>query len=737
MASFPESDLALEGRAIQSARTQTIRVVSVAVVLIQSALLLGGRQEPSTVGYAVLGASVTLAVTGALWATPQPWWGILGMAGVTVVVSTVLEEQWRADTSTVLFLVGYFGVVSLSRRLALAWLALSVALLAGLTPTVVIPVRLAGGTFNARWLSVAQLAVSGVFLWWAWAREVESAAARDRVSADQESDRLAAVRAQERVSAWRHLAVRTHETVLNDIRYVLSNSELDRERLKAQLSARWSPSVPFAPSTSVEEIVRHVSIAEGVAVNIRGDELPLDSRRGSAFTSAFREVVRNAKRHAGASVVGVDTRSDRDGLLVEVRYAAERGSEGSAAGIGRSVVIEGSLEAVGGWARSSPGGAQFWIPHDDAVAAAEAGVGDVGRVVLSSVTVGNAVGGTTFPVVLVIGNPGVLAAVSLVALVLATGIGLVGTARRVLAPQWLVAATITASAAAWCAVTSTQECSWTDVAVVIATLSGFALCSALVWSAQRRWWLLGLVWVAVMVEASWSMPSGCSGTTGASFRAAALPVLFFVLITWSLRRSARATEQRLQRGRQQAAEAASASTALEASLTLQGAVGEATALLNLVAAGQALDDERRTRLRCFDAIIRSSVQADPNQCGGLALAAHRLAIEAAALGVPMRVLTLRDSGERAPVSPRLVEVLRTFVPESDTGEVTLQVLTGPGQDVLMLTLAGAAARRVQALGPLAIRDGMDELSFEADEPDLGVVFVRRSIVATLDDRSLA
>jgi len=273
--------------------------------------------------------------------------------------------------------------------------------------------------------------------------------------------------------------------------------------------------------------------------------------------------------------------------------------------------------------------------------------------------------------------------------------------------------------------------------VVISTLSGFALCSSLVWSSQRRWWSLGLIWVAVTALASRSMPPDCSGTTGASFRAAALPVLFFVLITWSLRRSARAAERRVHVARQQAADTALASTALDASLALQGAVGEATALLEFVADGHDLDDERRTRLRCLDAVIRAAVQVDPDQCGGIALAAHRLVIDATAHGVPVRVLTLRDSGERTPVSAALMETLRAFVPRNAGGAVTLQVLSGPGQDVLMLTLEGAAARHAQSLGSRAIREGIDELSFEADEPDLGVVFLRRSILATLDDRSLA
>ena len=737
MASFPEGDLALEGRAIEIVRTQIIRVASVAVVLIQAALLLIGRDEPSTGGYVMLALSVTLAVTGALWRTPQPWLGIVGMAGVVVVASTVLEERWRADSSTVLFLIAYFGVVSLPRRLGLVWLAFPVALLATLTHTVVISVELAGSIFNARWLSVAQLVVSGLFLWRAWAGEVESAAARDRVSADQESDRLAAVRAQERVSAWRQMAVRTHETVLNDIRYVLSGGALDREQLKVQLSARWAPSVPLTPSTSVEEIVRHVSIDEGVVVVGGGGEHSLDPRKGSAFTSAFREVVRNAKRHADATSVRVDARADRDGCLVEVRYAGESSIQVSAAGIGRSVVIEGSLEAVGGWARSAPGGAQFWIPNDDVAEAPEVGVGDAGRVVLSSVTAGNAVGGTLFPIALLIGNPGFVAAVGLLASVLATGIGLSATRRRTVAPWWLAGATIAASVAGWCAVRAAQGCAWTDVAVVISTLSGFALCSSLVWSSQRRWWSLGLIWVAVTALASRSMPPDCSGTTGASFRAAALPVLFFVLITWSLRRSARAAERRVHVARQQAADTALASTALDASLALQGAVGEATALLEFVADGHDLDDERRTRLRCLDAVIRAAVQVDPDQCGGIALAAHRLVIDATAHGVPVRVLTLRDSGERTPVSAALMETLRAFVPRNAGGAVTLQVLSGPGQDVLMLTLEGAAARHAQSLGSRGIREGIDELSFEADEPDLGVVFLRRSILATLDDRSLA
>lgn len=734
MVSSPDLVAAFEESSIRRSRHETIRVGSLLVVLVLAAVGLRARQQGSGVSDVVILLSVLLAVTGAVARRALPWLSLGGIAGGVIATSLVVDNRWRADASTAVFVLAYFGVVLLPRRRALVWIAVPVGLWVIVAPPAAITVPLFGSSVNLRWLGLLQLVVSSLLLWFIWERELEAAGERDRVTLERERDRLDALQMQERLRAWRRMLVQTHETVLNDIRYVLASDVPDAQRLSEQLRSRERELVPAVPRETVGSIAGKVAASEGLAkVQLVDTEVRLTRRQAEAFTAALREVVRNAQRHASVSSMHLrciaSPSGKPGGLTVQVRYEQGALLSLESPGIGRAMVIDGSLESIGGSSRVVSGGIDILLPtnvserDDEAVATS-----DVGRVVLSAVTVGNTIGGSFYSVALLIGKPGLLSFGALLASVVATLGGAVAMRFRSLSGEGMLAVVLGASAAAVLASRASAGCGWSEVAVIVATLSGFSLCAALVWAPSARWWLLGLLWVAAMMEVSRSLPESCGGTTSASFRAAVLPGAFFVVITLSLRSASRSTRRRMELQRVQISELAEADAAEAASQVLHDAVREATTIMGRVADGVGLDPSGRERLRCLDATIRAAVQVDPGQAGGISMAAKELVDVATERGVPVRVLTIRDSGDRTPVAPELIDFLKRVLPERGAEPAVIQVLVGPADDTLVVTTSRTAAHRGGVTASITRTDGPDELSFDADDADdsdIAVMFLRR------------
>ena len=81
---------------------------------------------------------------------------------------------------------------------------------------------------NVGTVAVVQMVVAGTWLWWAWHAALDQAALRDARAAEQEQVITDSIALQERTRAWREAITRTHETILNDLRYVLRSPQIDR-----------------------------------------------------------------------------------------------------------------------------------------------------------------------------------------------------------------------------------------------------------------------------------------------------------------------------------------------------------------------------------------------------------------------------------------------------------------------------------------------------------------------------
>ena len=189
------------------------------------------------------------------------------------------------------------------------------------------------------------------------------------------------------------------------------------------------------------------------------------------------------------------------------------------------------------------------------------------------------------------------------------------------------------------------------------------------------------------------------------------------------------------RRRRRATELAAADAALDVSRQLHDTVSEATALMSTVAEGAEIDDALRNRLRCLDAAIRAAIQTDPLTSGGLTQAARDIVLFAVDVGIPLRVLALRDSGDQRPVDPAIVDALGALVVSSVEGTAVLQVLSAPGQDVLLLTTTPAAAERSLLPRDWQVSNGPDDAVLEwSDDSAVVVAVVTR--VQVLPDTEL-
>jgi hypothetical protein len=143
-----------------------------------------------------------------------------------------------------------------------------------------------------------------------------------------------------------------------------------------------------------------------------------------------------------------------------------------------------------------------------------------------------------------------------------------------------------------------------------------------------------------------------------------------------------------------------------------------------IADGAEMTPAVRRRLKCLDGEIRSAIQVDPDRSGTTALAARELVRAAAAADLPVRVLSIHDSGNRRPFPEALLTVLRNLLLVPADPVPTIQVLSHGGDDVLVITTSTDAAWRVGLPEDwsVTVEDGEADIDYS----DTAIVMVRRS-----------
>jgi hypothetical protein len=324
---------------------------------------------------------------------------------------------------------------------------------------------------------------------------------------------------------------------------------------------------------------------------------------------------------------------------------------------------------------------------------------------------GNAVGGSLFASLLIAEGGR------------ATWAGLGALVAASLAASAVIRRRVTAVTLSWVAglalavpvlLASPQQCNVAGVSAIVVVLTVFALAALIVWVPALPQLLassFGVAGLAVFLVGA--QPECHPQVQSALVAACAVPVVF-VIVRVSVRLSELRAEQQIRMEVSRALEESAAQAERDAALQLQDSVTEATKLMkNIAAIGVATPADRR-ELRRLDGLIRASIQVDPKTAGGFASAALQVAQLAADNGKSVRVLTIKDSGDPRPLPGPVVRAAEALVLGSPEGAATVQALSAPGEDSLLIS-APLVALSEAGLHPgwaVAIDDCRAELEVE-------------------------
>lgn len=629
----------------------------------------------------------------------------------------------------------FFAIFLSSRRWGLVWIAIGVVVMAVVVSKSTVHVDVAGWSFPVGSVAVLQMVVAGTWLWWAWQSIVASAAEHDRLVRSREQDIAEAVATQERTRAWRAAITRTHETILNDLRYVLRAPQIDRDRLKDQLLTTRDvrEGAPIAVSSLSGIVDRVCGEFPGTVTLDASDDVDVGSN-GDVLESALREILRNVSRYASATSVTITASTAGGNVTIEVVDDGRAPLPDRPPGIGRSVVVGESLAGIGGRIDESPHRTRIALPL---AAPRRTRSIAVLRLLVSVVLAGSALGGSLQFLLLLSGSGAAYLLVSMAALCVTVLATVVTVRGRTVSTGLVVAASISAAAVPWLLALLPAPCADNALALTTINLSADALFATLLWVRTRWLWLLVLPTIAGVGALAVGVGSGCVTLTGGILVNSIVLVPIFLLVSWySTRRAALREQEDDALWRRQIGERAYAEAAVELAAHLQDSVEQAWDLLWSIAEGRPVDRNCRRRLRTLDSAIRAAIQVDPRTAGGLTLAARDLVDEAVAQDRSVHVRALRGSADARPLPPHVMGILETLVLDDadDAAELqpSIHVFTDGVDDYLSLSTSLSAASRA-GLPPGASLE-IDGITVESELTDQGTeaevtVLVRRAVPA--------
>lgn len=609
----------------------------------------------------------------------------------TMFASTTTNA--RITASVLIFMTCSFGLVSLTGGWRWIWMGSLALLWAAITPAVPLPVEVNGYLVNARWLTLPQLLVAGPWLASAWSAELERTRLRDEIADSRIATLLASIAYRERVRVWREQLTRIHETVLNDIRSVLDSPNIDWQRLRNQLAQRTPTAPPLQPRNTIAGLLEDIREADSLgSMLLIGPmvELRLSDEAASMLRAVLLELIRNLRRHSGATHISAFSVRDSREVRILLRHNGHTAAERGAAGIGLGVVINDALPALRARLELTEDTTSLRLPQEATEQATTPTLHpDTWRVVIATAAAGNAIGGMGHYLLAAFayGTAGLLLATC--ALVTA-GIAAVATwRRRALSPLLTLVAISAATAAPLIASSMVATCSRIGLLIVISTLSSIGAAAVVVWAPSARWmWLVAGSALGLLQLGNTARENCAHAATPGLLTALVAPLLSGIVIAglrWSARQQRAFETEQADAVRQSAA----ASAARDFGDALYEAVGSATNLLRDAAKHESLTDEMRARLRCYDGEIRASIQVDPENAGAFARTGRELVHAATAHGIAVRVLALRDSGDRRPLPESVLAMMQHMVLAASDGSASVQAFAGPGEDTLVITASHA------------------------------------------------
>ena len=671
---------------------------SVAVVAIVAiVLLIGTASTASVASVAVAGALAVAGLIGRRW-IGGAWLSLAAIA--VVVVMGVLSPDTRVDTLVMgTYTVVFLAVLITSRPWGLAWIGFGVFAMSIVVTRSDVIVEVGTLEVNVGTVAVVQMVVAGTWLWWAWHAALDQAALRDARGAEQEQVITDSIALQERTRAWREAITRTHETILNDLRYVLRSPGIDRDRLREQLlttrDRRAQP--PDGDGTHLEpegqarlENLLRGDFAGEVDIHVHASASAV--ARVSEVEPILVEIVRNIARHSDARRIEV-TVDDADGV---VRVSVDDDGSTPAAsastpGIGRSVVVGETLSAQGARLVEEPHRAVITLPQE---VSSLTSAGRTLPLLFGVILVASSLGGSVQFLLLLAGAsltyvPVALAACAVTALGVVTVLSGRSVGLAVVAPAALFAAAVP-----WGLAAAQPVCAEPPLVLTTINLSLNAFFGILLWARSRWAWLLVAPALAGVLALDLLPGVGCPLQGADVLLSSAILIPAALALSWfSGRSAARWEREDRMRWETEIAEMARTEADLDLARELGDSIDNAWTLMWEITDGAELDDVRRRHLRTVESSIRSSLQADPRTSGGVVLAAREIVAAAAAQEVPVHVRALRASADSRPLDTSLVAALvRMVVVDPDAG-ASIHVFSDGYDDYLTVTLPAVAASR--------------------------------------------
>jgi len=671
----------------------TVAVIAVVALV----LLLGAPEAPVTVALALASA---LAVAGLLWRR-QPWAAWLSLAAIALVVGIGLATPGsRVDTLVMgTYTVIFLAILITSRPWGLAWIGLGVLAMSLVVTRSDLVVQAGTLTVPVGSVAVVQMVVAGTWLWWAWHAALEQAARRDAQAAEQEQVIAESIALQERTLAWRDTITRTHETILNDLRYILRSPEIDRSRLREQLLTtrdrraqppRGSVTPPGVEGISGIESRLREEFTGSLDLHLLTSSPP--SLQVAEVEPILVEIVRNVARHSDARHIEITIDDAGSDLRITV---ADDGSTSPAAaappGIGRSVVMGETLSARGARLDEQPHRTVITLPQEPPSATAP---GRALPVLFSVVLVGSSLGGSVQFLLLLAGASLTYLPVTFAACAL-TALGVVVVLRG--CPVGLaVTSTAAALAAAvpWGLAAAQPVCAEPPLVLTTINLSLNAFFAILLWARNRWTWLLVAPALVGVVALDLVPAVGCPLQGVDVLLSSAILIPAALLLSWLGSRSAARWEREdRQRWQAEIVEMARAEADLDVARGLGDSIDRAWKLMWEIADGAELDDERRRQLRTADSSIRSALQVDPRTSGAFVLAARQVVAASVLCDIPIHVRALRGSPDTRPLPADFISRLSDMVTADPDAEVSIHVFCDGYDDYLAVTLPAPAAAR--------------------------------------------
>ena len=670
------------------------------------------------------------------------WLGMTALLfGVLGTAFTTHTSDARVSASTALFILSYFGIVMLHRGWQWIWILGMATVWAFIVPVVELPITFSGVTYNFRWGTFVQLLIASAGTMAAWNREFDAVHERDELAMRIAERRAESLITRERLRVWRESLVRVHETLLNDIRSVLDAVQIDGSRLRRQLATSELLTPPQRDTQQLHELIAPLAVTQAQTQRLVIGKLPelhLDQQYASALRSALLEIVRNQFRHSDVTLVKIDATLSHDVLqLVLSTDTSIALPTGAQTGIGIGVVLRESLQTLGAELERHADRTVLRMPLVRSESEPRETVRlDAGRVMLSAVGAGNALGGALFFFALAITYDWhglVMAACGLFTAV----VSITAVYRRsAVSARLLLCTAIAASIVPLFARQEIEACGRAELPLIVTALTSLGFYAVVVWAPSLRWWWVSMPFLLELVWLANEAMQFCTASVAPPLTAAfAAPILMCVVLvtTWS---SARSAEQLQELRIADIRESAAASAASAIGDDLHSAVTAARQLLMQVAESNGITDEERWRLRCLDSEIRATIQVDPESAGSMSLAARASIHAAAASGVPSRVLVLRDSGDRRPLPETVIDTLQKLLLAATDGSASVQILSNARDDVLTLTVSDASRQRA------GIDDGWShpfesgEATMDAgDELEPALFLIRRQVAMPAPDSS--